>query len=272
MVDSGATTFTTGGTLNGINVNVGAIAAVGTYKGLNISTNGTARTFTAGATITGINLDLNSNVTATGVGLYGMKINTPGDTSISSAQKIGLDIRSGNITQNTANTGYYEGISLGFGGASVSTTTAAGQLDWYGMITQIPDATANFAGSILHTYGLQVQTGSMTQTAGTLVENGIVVNTGNTSWSSGGTLNGFNLTLGNNLSIPSTGVFNGIYLGTSGTGRTITNSGTFTGINLDLNNNVTANGVSLTGMSVATPADTGIGSIQKPGCRLRPEL
>jgi len=171
-VDSGSTTFTTGGTLYGVNVNIGAIAAVGTYYGLNLSTNGTARTFTAGATITGGNIDLNNNVTAVGVTLTGLAIATPADTNIANATKKGINISSGAITENTSsNTGTYVGADVTIGAATTTTGTA------------------------LNLHGLRVTTGTVSQAGGTtLTENGLLVNLSSTTFTTGGNLNGIRIT------------------------------------------------------------------------------
>ncbi len=235
-VDSGATTFTTGGTLNSANINMGAIA-VGTYRGLNISTNGTARTITAGASITGINLDLNNNVTATGVTMTGAALQTAADTNIANATKKVLTVTSGAITENTAaNTGLFVGADITVPALTLTTGTA------------------------LNAYGARITTGNLTQSAGALSENGLIVDSGATTFTTGGTLNGVNV----NVGAVSVGTFNGVNISTNGTARSIT-GGTVTGFNLDLNNNVTATGVALTGEAIQTAADTNIASVTKAG-------
>ena len=238
-VDSGATTFTGGGTLNGVNVNVGAIA-VGTYRGLNISTNGTGRTFTAGAAVTGANIDLNNNVTANGVTLTGLSVQTAADTAIAASTKTGLSISSGAITETTANTGTYVGADITVGAL-----------------------TSNASATALNAYGLRVTTGNLTQTAGTLTQNGILVDSGATTYTTGGTLNGINI----NVPSVAAGFYTGLKINAS-TSKTFATNQITTGLNIDLNTNVTANTQFVTGLSIATPADTSLGTATKKGLQI----
>jgi hypothetical protein len=190
-VDSGSTTVTSGGVINGVNLNVGSIN-IGSYNGLNISTNGTSRTISGSANVTGINLDLSSNVTANGVSMTGISVRTPSDTDISLRTKTGISISPGAITLTSSSPGTYNGLLLSSPGPVQTSTVGAGVLNWNGASLAIANATANGSNSTLNANGLVVLTGNLTQTSGTLIENGLLVDT-STGTLTSGTLNGLKI-------------------------------------------------------------------------------
>lgn len=124
----------------------------------------------AGTTV-GLNMDLNTNVTATGITLTGMTLNTAADSNIANASKKGITITTGALTQNTASaTGTYVGADI-----TMSALTLT-------------------SGSALNAHGLRVTTGNITQSSGALTENGLLVDQSGSSITTGGTINALNIT------------------------------------------------------------------------------
>lgn len=262
-VTTGSLTNTAGSvTENGISIDIGGnTGSATTLNGLKIAASSSR---TLAGTPTGILVDLDTNLLSSGNGLTGIYVITGSDSNITNVTKTGLQISTNIITQASANTGTYNGISLVSPGA-IGTTTAAGTLNWNAANLTVANATANFAGSTINANGLKVTTGSLTQTAGTLNENGLLVDSSATTFTTGGTLKGVNLVVGDLSSVAN---YTGLNISTNGVARTFSNGAAATGINIDFGSGgsgVTDNSLAETGISIKTSATNGAANYTRKG-------